>query len=100
MNPFWSCLETQGVVPFGAARRTHRHEAFEVADFLDWLARETIKQIESGQGAVVRQRHKVGKRFYIEYEQNGFTGRLEVDADVTGKDQLSLDVEIIESTGK
>jgi hypothetical protein len=28
----------------------------------------------------------------------GFTGRIEVDANVTGKDQLSLDVEIIEES--
>jgi hypothetical protein len=80
--------------------QTTGDDAFNVADFLDWLAKETVKQIGSGKGAVVRQRHKVGRRFYIEYAQNGFTGRLEVDADVTGKDQMSLDVEIIESSGK
>ena len=78
--------------------QTTGDEAFNVADFLDWLAQETIKQIESGKGTVVRQRLKVGRRFYIEYAQDGFNGRLEVDADVTGKDQMSLDVEIIESS--
>jgi len=50
-----------------------------------------------GNGVVKRQRHRVGKRFYIEYAQDGFTGRIEVDADVIGNDQISLDVEIIES---
>jgi len=87
-------------ISYGCRIQTKGDDAFNVADFLDWLAQETIKQIESGKGAVVRQRHKVGKRFYIEYAQNGFTGRLEVDANVTGNDQLSLDVEIIESSGK
>jgi len=80
--------------------QTTGDDVFNVADFLDWLAQETIKQIESGKGEVVGQRHKVGKRFYIEYVQNGFTGRIEVDADVTEKNQMSLDVEIIESSRK
>jgi hypothetical protein len=86
-------------ISYGCRIQTTGYDAFNVADFLDWLAQETIKQIESGKGSVVRQRHKVGKRFYIEYTQNGFTGRLEVDADLTGTDQMSLDVEIIESRG-
>jgi hypothetical protein len=76
--------------------QTSGDDAFDVADFLDWLARETIKQIESGKGRVVGGRHKVGKRFQIEYAQNGFTGRLEVYADPTGEDRMDLDVEIIE----
>jgi hypothetical protein len=78
--------------------QTTGDDAFNVANFLDWLAQESIKQIESGKGEVVGQRYKVGKRFHIEYAQDGFTGRLEVYADVTGKDQLSLDVEITESS--
>jgi hypothetical protein len=81
-------------VSYGCRIQTTGDEAFNVADFLDWLAQETINQIEGGKGAVVRQRHKVGKRFYIEYAQNGFTGRIEVDADIIGKDQMDLDVEI------
>lgn len=85
-------------ISYGCRIQTTGDDAFKVADFLDWLAQETIKQIESGKGAVVRQRHKVGKRFYIEYAQDGFTGRLEVDADVTGNDRMSLDIEIIESS--
>ena len=87
-------------ISYGCRIQTTGDDAFNVADFLDWLAQETIKQIESGKGKVVRQRHKVGRRFYIEYAQDGFTGRLEVDADVTGNDQMSLDVEIIESSRK
>ncbi|MCM3873802.1 MAG: hypothetical protein ND895_24200 [Pyrinomonadaceae bacterium] len=87
-------------ISYGCRIQTTGDDAFNVADFLDWLAQETIKQIEGGKGVVGRQRHKRGRRFYIEYAQNGFTGRLEVDADVTGKDQMSLDVEIIESGGK
>ena len=46
----------------------------------------------------MRQRHKVGRRFYIEYTQNGFAGRAEVDGDLIGTDQMNLDVEIIESS--
>lgn len=87
-------------ISYGCRIQTTGDDPFKVADFLDWLAQETIKQIESEKGVVVRQRHKVGRRFYIEYAQNGFTGRLEVDADVTGNDQMSLDVEIIESSRK
>ena len=71
-----------------------------MADFLDWLAQETLKQIESGKGEVVSQRHTVGRKFYIEYVQNGFTGRLEIHAEVTWKDQMSLDVEIRESSSR
>ena len=92
--------ETTKSISYGCRIQTTGDDAFNVADFLNWLAQETIKQIESGKGAVVRQRHKVGRRFYIEYAQDGFTGRVEVDADVTGKDQMSLDVEIIENSAK
>ncbi len=80
--------------------QTTGEDAFNLENFLNWLAEETIKQIESGKGTVVRQRHKIGRRFYIEYSQSGFVGRIEVDADVRGKDRLSLDVEIIESSEK
>jgi hypothetical protein len=85
---------------YGCRIQTTGEDAFNLEDFLNWLAEETIKQIESGKGRVVRQRHKVGRRFYIEYSQRGFVGRVEVDGDITGKDQLSLDVEIIESSKK
>jgi hypothetical protein len=85
-------------ISYGCRIQTTGDDAFNVADFLKWLAGETIKQIESGKGVVVRQRHKVGKRFYLEYTQNGFAGRIEVDADLLEKDRLSLDVEIIETS--
>ena len=87
-------------ISYSCRIQTTGNDAFDVANFLDWLAQETIKQIEGGKGAVVRQRHRVGRRFYIEYVHNGFTGRVEIDADVTGKDQMSLDVEIIERSRK
>jgi len=87
-------------ISYGCRIQTTGDGAFNMADFLKWLAEETIKQIESGKGAVVRQRHKVGRRFYLEYSQNGFTGRIEVDGDLIGRDQISLDVEIIESSKK
>lgn len=87
-------------ISYGCRIQTTGDDAFNMEDFLNWLAEETIKQIESKKGTVVRQRHKVGRRFYLEYTQNGFTGRVEVDGDVTGKDQMSLDVEIIESSKK
>ena len=87
-------------VSYGCRIQTTGDDIFNVADFLDWLAKETINQIEGGKGVVVRQRHKVGKRVYIEYAQNGFTGRIEVDAEFIGKDQMNLDVEIIESSRK
>jgi hypothetical protein len=92
--------ETTKSISYGCRIQTTGDDAFNVADFLNWLAQETIKQIESGKGTVVRQRHKVGRRFYIEYAQDGLNGRLEVDADVTGKDQMNLDVEIIERSAK
>ena len=93
-------LEKTKSIYYGCRIQTTGDDAFNVAHFLDWLAQETIKQIESGKGAVVGQRYKVGRRFHIEYAQNGFTGRLEVYADVTGNDQLDLDVEIFESSRK
>ena len=85
-------------ISYGCRIQVTGDSAFNMADFLNWLATETIKQIESGKGVVVRQRHKVGRRFYLEYTQNGFAGRIEVDGDVLGSDQISLDVEIIESS--
>lgn len=85
-------------ISYGCRVQTTGDGAFNVANFLSWLFEETTNQIESGKGTVVRSRHKVGRRFYIEYTQNEFTGRVEVDADLTGKDQMSLDVEIIESS--
>jgi hypothetical protein len=72
-------------ISYGCRIETTGDDAFKVADFLDWLAQKAIKQIESGKGAVVRQRHKVGRRLYIEYAQDGFTGRLEVDAMLQGR---------------
>ena len=87
-------------ISYDCRLQTTGDDAFNVANFLDWLAQESIKQIESGKGSVVAQRHKVGRRFQIEYAQDGFTGRLEVYADGTGKDQMSLDVEILESSRK
>jgi hypothetical protein len=92
--------ENNKAMSYDCRIQTTGDDAFNVANFLDWLAQESIKQIESGKGTVVGQRHKVGRRFHIEYAQDGFTGRLEVYADVTGKDQMSLDVEIIESSRK
>jgi hypothetical protein len=74
--------------------------AFKIEDFLKWLEAETIKQIESGKGTVVRQNHKVGRRFYLEYIQKGFAGRIEVYCDLIEKDQIDLDVEIIERRQK
>ena len=89
--------ETDRSISYGCRIQTTGDEAFNVGDFLDWLAQETVRQIESVEGAVLRQRMKVGRRFYIEYAQDGFNGRIEVDADVT-HDQLNLDVEIIEES--
>jgi hypothetical protein len=85
---------------YGCRIQTTGDETFNLENFLNWLAEETTKQIESGKGTVVRQRHKLGRRFYIEYRQKGFAGRVEVDGDVVEKGQISLDVEIIESTKK
>ena len=93
-------VEKSKSISYGCRIQTTGDGAFNVADFLSWLLEQTTKQIESGKGTVVRTRHKVGRRFYIEYTQNGFTGRVEIDADLTGKDQMSLDVEIIESSKK
>ena len=73
---------------------------FQIEDFLKWLAAETIKQLESGKGTVVRQNHKLGRRFYLEYTQEGFAGRIEVYCDLIEKDQIDLDVEIIERSKK
>ena len=85
---------------YGCRIQTTGDDKFDLANFLNWLAEETIKQIESGKGTVVRQRHKVGRRFHLEYNHRGFVGRVEVDGDIIGKDQLSLDVEIMESRKK
>jgi hypothetical protein len=85
-------------ISYGCRIQATGGDAFNVADFLNWLAEETEKRIESGEGVVVRRRHKVGRRFYIEYTQNGFAGRVEVDGDAIGEGQMSLDVEIIESS--
>ncbi|HEY6119301.1 MAG TPA: hypothetical protein VIV66_05040 [Pyrinomonadaceae bacterium] len=90
--------ENNKSISYDCRIQTTGDDAFNVANFLDWLAQESIKQIESAKATVVGQRHKAGKRFHIEYAQDGFTGRLEVYADITGKDQMSLDVEIIESS--
>ena len=80
--------------------QTTGENAFKIADFLKWLEAETIKQIESGKGTVVRQNHKVGRRFYLEYTQKGFAGRIEVYCDLIEKDQIDLDVEIIDRRQK
>ena len=85
-------------ISYGCRIQTEGDDKFDMADFLNWLAEETIKQIEGGKGTVVRQRHKVGRRFYMEYTQGEFAGRVEVDGDVIGENQISLDVEIIESS--
>jgi hypothetical protein len=75
-------------------------DASDLANFLDWLSEETIKQIKSGKGTVVTHRHEIGRRFYIEYNQEGFVGRVEVDGDIMGKEQISLDVEVMERSSK
>jgi hypothetical protein len=80
--------------------QTTGEDAFKIEDFLQWLAAETIKQIESGKGTVVRQNHRVGRRFYLEYTQTGFAGRIDVHCDLIEKDQIDLDVEIIERSKK
>jgi hypothetical protein len=41
---------------------------------------------------------RVGRRFYIEYAENVFTGRVEVDVDISANDHMTLDVELIESS--
>ena len=45
-------------ISYGCRIQTTEEDAFNLADFLNWLAKETIKQIESGDGRVVRERHK------------------------------------------
>jgi outer membrane PBP1 activator LpoA protein len=75
-------------------------DAFDLANFLEWLSEETIKQIESGKGTLTYHRHKIGKRFLIEYSQQGFVGRVEVDGDIMGKDEISVDVDVIERSSK
>ena len=90
-------LERTKSISYGCRIQSTSDDAFNMEDFLKWLAEETIEQIKSGKGTVLKHRHRVGKRFYLDYAQNGFAGRVEVEADVTGKDQMSLDVEIMES---
>ena len=80
--------------------QTTGEDAFKIEDFLQWLASESIKQIESGQGTVGRQNHRLGRRFYLEYTQKGFAGRIDVHCDLIEKDQIDLDVEIIERSKK
>jgi hypothetical protein len=75
-------------------------DGFKLAEFLEWLLEETVKQIEGGQGKVTKKHHKVGRRFYIEYAQKEFTGRVEVYGDMSGESQLDLDVEITEISKK
>lgn len=80
--------------------QTTGDDAFKMEDFLKWLEAETIKQIENGKGTVVRQNHRVGRRFYLEYTQERFAGRIDVHCDLIEKDQINLDVEIIERSNK
>ncbi|MFZ0060402.1 MAG: hypothetical protein WAL47_00010 [Pyrinomonadaceae bacterium] len=87
-------------ISYAGRIQTTGDDAFKIDDFLKWLAAETIKQIESGKGTVVRQNHKVGRRFYLEYTQKGFAGRIEVYCDLIEKDQIHLDIEIIERSKK
>jgi hypothetical protein len=87
-------------ISYACRIQTTDGDAFDLANFLEWLSEETTRQIESGKGTVVSQRHKIGRRFYIEYSQQGFAGRVEVDGDIMGKDQISLDVEVIERSSK
>jgi hypothetical protein len=87
-------------ISFKGRIQTSGEDAFKIADFLQWLAVETIKSIESGKGTVVRQNHKVGRRFYLDYTQKGFAGRVDVHCDLIEKDQINLDVEIIERSKK
>jgi hypothetical protein len=75
-------------------------DAFSLAKFLELLLDETIKKIEGGKGTLITQRHMIGKRFYVEYAQDGFLGRVEVDGDMMAKDQINLDVDVIETTKK
>jgi hypothetical protein len=85
---------------YGCRVQTAGDDKFNLTDFLNWLVEKTIKQIENGGGKVLKQKIKSGKRFSIEYTEKDFTGRVEVDGDMTGGNLLSLDVEITESSGK
>jgi hypothetical protein len=85
---------------YGCSIQTTGDDPFNLGEFLKWLARETIDQIESQKGEALKQNHRIGRRFYIDYAQSGFTGRIEVYADLEGTDHMSLDVEIMESSKK
>ena len=89
-------IERSRSISYGCRIEIAGAESLNLADFLTWLAEETTKEIERGKGVVVRRRHRVGRRFYLEYTQNDFAGRIEVDGDLIAKDQLNLDVEIVE----
>jgi hypothetical protein len=73
-------------------------EPFDVADFLDWLLHKTQAELENQNAKIGTRRHRVGRRFSIEYAQDGFVGRIEIYADRLSPNSLTLDVEIEERT--
>ena len=81
---------------YGCRVETAGENAFHLPDFIRWLARETAGQAERFKAAVAGQGFKGESGFYIEYEGDGFKGRLDVDGRVSGKGYLNLDVKLKE----
>ena len=71
-------------------------EPFDVADFLAWLLHKTQAELENQNAKIRTRRHRVGRRFSLEYAQDGFVGRIEIYADRLGPSSLTVDVEIEE----
>lgn len=71
-------------------------DPFDVADFLTWLLHKTVNELENQNAKIGTRRHRVGRRFSVEYAQDGFVGRIEIYADRLGPNSLILDVEIEE----
>ncbi|HSE23682.1 MAG TPA: hypothetical protein VLB68_18580 [Pyrinomonadaceae bacterium] len=71
-------------------------ELFDVADFLAWLLHKTLEELENQNAKIGTRRHRVGRRFSVEYAQDGFVGRIEIYVDRLGPSSLTVDVEIEE----
>jgi len=86
-------LENTKSISYDCSINTTASDPFDVAVFLDWLGRKTLEQLENQSGEIRTRRVKVGKRFCIEYCQDGFVGRIEIYTDLMGPNFLSVDVE-------
>ena len=83
-------------ISYDGSINTIAGEPFDLADFLAWLLHKTLEELENHNAKIGSRRHRVGRRFSLEYAQDGFVGRIEIYADRLGPSSLTVDVEIEE----